>query len=68
MASLTKLYYSNTSILLYLDNKCAKNNGAEDQVVEDAIKHIPLAMDLASVELIEELHHDKGIEDDCVVF
>lgn len=25
-------------------------------------------MDLASIDLVEELHHDKGVEDDCVVF
>ena len=25
-------------------------------------------MDLAGVDLVEELHHDEDVEDDCVVF
>lgn len=45
----------------------AQHDAAEDRVAKDSIKHIPLAMDLASIDLIEELHEDEGVEDDCVV-
>lgn len=52
----------------YLHSKGAKNNRAEDRVPEDAIKDIPLSVNFSSVYLIKELHHDKGVEDDGVVF
>lgn len=51
----------------YLDGKGAQHDGAEDGVPEDAIKDIALAVDLAGVDLVEELHHDEGVEDDGVV-
>lgn len=50
-----------------LHGKSAQHNAAEDRVAKDAIKHIPLSVDLASIDLIEELHEDEGVEDDCVV-
>lgn len=31
------------------------------------MEHIALAMDLAGIDLVEELHHDEGVEDDGVV-
>lgn len=52
----------------HLHSKCAKNNGAEDGVPEDAIKDVPLSMDFSGVNLVKELHHDEGVEDDGVVF
>lgn len=55
-------------MLLYLDNEGTKNNTTEDEVVEDAFKDIPFAVDLASVDLVEKLHQHEGIEDDGVVF
>lgn len=45
----------------------AQHDAAKDGVAKDAIKHIPLSMNLASIDLIEELHEDEGVEDDCVV-
>lgn len=57
----TKLHNDN------LDDEGTKDDGAEDEVVEDAIKDVPLAVDLAGVDLVEELHHDEGVEDDGVV-
>lgn len=51
----------------YLNSKGAQDNGAEDGVAEDTIKDIPLTMDLASIDLIEKLHHDKGVENDGIV-
>lgn len=51
-----------------LHSKCSQNNAAEDRVPEDAIKHVPFTVNLASIDLVEELHQDKGIEDDGVVF
>lgn len=54
--------------LRYLDNEGSKNNTTEDGVIEDAFKDIPLAVDLAGVDLVEQLHHYKRVEDDGVVF
>lgn len=51
-----------------LHSKGAKDNRAEDRVPEDAVKDVPLSVDLSGVDLIEELHHDEGVEDDGVVF
>ncbi len=54
--------------LLYLDNKGTKDDTAEDQIVEDAFKDVPFTVDLSGVDLVEKLHHYKGVEDDGVVF
>lgn len=54
--------------LVYLDDKCAKDNTAEDGVVEDAFKDVPLAVDLAGVDLVEQLHQHERVEDNGVVF
>lgn len=51
----------------YLDGEGAQHNGAEDGVPEDAVEDVALAVDLAGVDLVEELHHDEGVEDDGVV-
>lgn len=52
---------------LYLYAKGAQNNAAEDGVAKNAIKDIALSMDFAGIDLIEELHHDKGVKDDGVM-
>lgn len=52
----------------HLDDERAKDNGAEDQVVEDAVKDVSLAVDFAGIDLVEELHQHKGVEDNGVVF
>ena len=51
----------------YLHSKGAKNNSAEDGVPEDTIEDVSLSVDFAGIDLVEELHHDKGVEDDGVV-
>lgn len=51
----------------YLNCKSAQNNGAENGISEDAVKHVPLSMDLAGIDLIEELHHDECVEYNGVV-
>ena len=56
-----------SSLTDYLYEEGSKDNGAEDGVVEDALKDVPLAVDLASIELVEDLHQDKRVEDDGVV-
>lgn len=52
----------------YLDNKGTKNYTAKDRVVKNALKNISFSVDLAGVDLVEELHHYKGIKNYCVVF
>ena len=56
-----------SSLTDYLYEEGSKDDGAEDGVVEDAFKDVPLAVDLASIELVKDLHQDKGVEDDGVV-
>lgn len=51
----------------YLDGKGAQHDGAEDGVPEDAVEDVALAVDLAGIDLVEELHHDEGVEDDGVM-
>lgn len=51
-----------------MDDERAEDNGAEDKVVEDTVEDVPFAVDLASVDFVEELHQHKGVEDDGVVF
>lgn len=53
--------------LWYLNGESAEDNGAEDGISENAFKHVSLSVDLAGVDLVEELHHDEGVEDDGVV-
>lgn len=52
----------------YLHRKGTKNNRTEDGVPKDAIKDVPLPVDFPGIYFIEELHHDKGVEYDGVVF
>lgn len=61
------LIKSINSASAYLHSKGAKNNRAEDGVPEDAIEDVPLSVDFSGIYLIEELHHDEGVEDDGVV-
>lgn len=51
----------------HLDSEGAQHNGAEDGVAEDAPKDVALAMDLARIDLVEELHEHEGVEDDSVM-
>lgn len=59
---------ANKSCASHLDDEGAKDNAAEDGVVEDAFEDIALAVDLAGVDLVEQLHQHEGVEDDGVVF
>lgn len=52
----------------YLNNEGSQNDTTEDEVVKDAVKDVPFAVDLAGVDLVEKLHHHKSVEDDGVVF
>lgn len=52
----------------HLDNERSEHNGAEDHVFENAVKDVTLAVDLASVDFVEELHHDEGVENNGVMF
>lgn len=58
----------NANSISDLHSKCSQNNAAEDRVCEDAIEHVSFAVNLASIDLVEELHQDEGVEDDGVVF
>lgn len=52
----------------YLQSKGSQYNAAEDGVPVNALKHVPLTMDLPGVDFVEELHHDKHIKHNGVVF
>lgn len=51
----------------HLHGEGPQDDGAEDGVGEDAVKDVSLSVNLASVDLVEELHQDEGVEDDGVV-
>ncbi len=53
--------------MMYLDYKGPEYDGAEDQVIKDALKNISFAMDLSSVNFVKELHHHKCVKEDGVV-
>lgn len=52
----------------YLCDKGSQNDGAENRVSKDSLENVPLPMNLTGIELIEDLHEDKGVEHDGIVF
>ena len=48
----------------YLRHESAQPDAVEDRVGEDALEDVALSVDLPRVDLVEEGHHDKGVEDD----
>ena len=64
---LTATALVSTSCTLHLGDERAQENRAVDGVAEDAFKDIALSVDLAGVDLVEELHVDEGVEDHGVV-
>lgn len=52
----------------YLYQQGSQDDGAEDGVVENALEDVPLSVNLAGIDLVEDLHQDKRIEHDGVVF
>lgn len=51
----------------HLADEGAQDHGAEDEVAEDAREDVPLSVDLAGIDLVEELHQHEGVENDGVV-
>lgn len=51
----------------HLYDQSSQDNGAEDWIVEDALKNVSLAVNFTGVQLIKDLHEDEGVEDDGVV-
>ena len=51
-----------------LQDEGSQDHTAEDGVGVDALEDVPLPVDLAGVDLVEQLHHDEDVEDDGVVF
>jgi hypothetical protein len=45
-----------------LRNECKNPDDIVDGVGEEAAEDIPLPVDLSSVDLVEEGHHDEGVE------
>lgn len=52
----------------YLYQQGSQDNGVEDGVIEDALKDVPFAVNLAGIDLVEDLHQDKRVEHNSVVF
>lgn len=52
---------------VHLDNEGTEDDTAENEVVKDALENVPFSVNLAGVDLIEKLHHHKGVEDNGVV-
>lgn len=51
----------------HLYDQSSQHNGAEDWIVEDSLKDVSLAVNFAGVQLVKDLHEDKGVEDDGIV-
>lgn len=51
----------------YLSCKRPQHHRAEDRVAVNGLEDVPLPVDLARIDLVEQLHHDEGVEDDGVV-
>lgn len=62
------LLRSPSSVPRHLDDEGSQDDGAEDGVPVDALEDVPFSVNLACVELVEDLHEDEGVEDDGVVF
>jgi len=54
-----------TSIILYLCNESTDPYADKHRVPIEPLEDVPLAMNLSSVDLIKECHHDERIEDNC---
>lgn len=54
-------------IKTHLHSKGPENDGAKDGIGKYPIKDVSLSVDLASIDLIEKLHEDEGVENDGVV-
>lgn len=51
----------------HLQSKGSQYDTAEDGVPVDALKHVPLPMNLPGIDFVEELHHDEHVEHNGVV-
>ncbi len=49
--------------MTHLPNKSNDPDGVVDGIGEEADEHVPLAVDLPGVDLVEERHHDERVED-----
>lgn len=50
-----------------LSSEGGQPDGEKDGVAQNSLEDVPLAVDLASINLIEEGHHDESVEDQCEV-
>lgn len=57
----------NLEIKSHLYDQSSEYDGAEDGIVEHAFEDVPLTVNFAGIELVEDLHEDKSVEDDGVV-
>lgn len=48
----------------HLRQRSPDPNGVEDGVGEESLEHVPLAVDLPGVDLVEQGHHHERVEDD----
>lgn len=63
----TKSKPKKTINVTYLHSKRPQNDGTEDGVGKYSVKDVSLSVDFASIDLVEKLHEDEGVEDDGVV-
>lgn len=55
------------SFPLHLRNKRSYPDANEDGIGEKSLSHISLAVNLSRVDLVEESHHDEGVENNSEV-
>lgn len=67
LVSVTPDLLSQLQLESHLADECAQDHRTEDEIAEDARKDVPLPMDLARVDFIEELHQYEGVENNGIV-
>ena len=51
-------------VLANLDEKRCDPDADEERIAVESVEDVPLSVNLASVDLVEEGHHDERVEDD----
>jgi len=46
-----------------LDEKCGNPDADEERIAVESVEDVSLAVNLASIDLVEQSHHDESVED-----
>ena len=63
-ATLCSMYSIGRTLCSNLDEKRRDPDADEQRVAVESVEDVPLTVDLARVDLVEQSHHDERVEDD----